>query len=148
MEDRSGPITGGCLCGEVRFAANGRHVSASYCHCDDCRKATGAPVTVFVEFRCADVVFAGRPKSIASSPNVRRSFCDRCGTPIAYEDGRLAGDIYIMLGALDRPEDVVPQHHSFDSLRLPWLELADDLPRYARYSKARGEEDKPQRLGR
>lgn len=40
---------GGCLCGAVRFAT-GQPKSVFWCHCQSCRKHSGAPVSVFVGF--------------------------------------------------------------------------------------------------
>ena len=35
------PLTGGCLCGGVRYEIDEELVSASYCHCTRCRRRTG-----------------------------------------------------------------------------------------------------------
>ena len=40
----------GCLCGAVRFVATGQPKGTYWCHCQSCRKRTGAPVSVFVAF--------------------------------------------------------------------------------------------------
>ena len=132
-------MTGGCICGAVRFRLDARPDWVSYCHCKDCRKATGAPLTAFVGAATATVRFEGevKPAVYRSSPQVQRHFCPRCGSPIAYEDERLPGMIYFFLGALDAPEDFPPRHHAFESHRLSWLRIDDDLPRYARFSAKR-----------
>ena len=41
-------LSGGCLCGTVRYEYDGRPGKSSYCHCDDCKRATGGPYTVGV----------------------------------------------------------------------------------------------------
>jgi hypothetical protein len=51
--------TGGCRCGAVRFEASVEPNHVSYCHCSDCRKATGAPVTAFVGFAADQVSLTG-----------------------------------------------------------------------------------------
>ena len=35
------PLTGSCLCGQVRFEVTEPPVGASYCHCTRCQKRTG-----------------------------------------------------------------------------------------------------------
>ena len=43
-------ITGGCLCGSVRYEARGAPLTVAYCHCLSCRRHTGAPLVVWVAF--------------------------------------------------------------------------------------------------
>ena len=40
------PLTGGCLCGGVRFEVVEPLVSASYCHCTRCQRRTGTAAAV------------------------------------------------------------------------------------------------------
>jgi hypothetical protein len=57
-------------------------------------------------------------------------FCATCGTPIAFEHDRFPHEIHLYAASLENPRDFAPQFHVFDAERLPWIELADDLPRY------------------
>ncbi len=43
-------VEGGCLCGAVRFVARGKPKGVFWCHCQSCRRHSGAPVSVFVGF--------------------------------------------------------------------------------------------------
>jgi hypothetical protein len=45
-------LEGGCLCGAVRFIATGQPKGIYWCHCQSCRRHTGAPVAVFAVFDC------------------------------------------------------------------------------------------------
>jgi len=36
------PLTGGCLCGGVRYEISAPLVGASYCHCTRCQRRTGS----------------------------------------------------------------------------------------------------------
>ncbi|WP_274423512.1 GFA family protein [Chelativorans sp. YIM 93263] len=126
--------TGGCRCGAVRFTARAESIWRSYCHCDHCRKATGAPVAAFVGFPAAKVAFEGEaPRSFRAGP-VERSFCGGCGSPLDYRDDRLPGEVYFNLGVMDEPERFAPKLHAFESCRLPFLRIDDDLPRFERFS--------------
>lgn len=128
---------GGCMCGEVRFGAEGDTLFRGYCHCADCRRASGAPVMVFVAYRAKDVEWSGKPEVYRSSPDVSRSFCEECGTSLTYEDEKLPGEVYISIGAFDEPERFAPQVHGYASRRLSWLDIRDDLPRHESSSRPR-----------
>ncbi len=129
------PVTGSCRCGAIRFQT-GPALDASYCHCSDCRKATGAPVSAFVEVDPATLEIVGEPAAFRT-PDVTRSFCGACGTPLAYADERLEGRLWLMLGALDAPERYRPARHAFTGEALPWLTIADETPRHPGFSVER-----------
>lgn len=122
---------GGCFCGAVRLRADGRPSTVVYCYCVDCRRSSGSPVSLFAGYRTGQVeMHQGAPKAYASSPDVVRSFCAECGTPISYEDGRLEGEIYIHVGIFDDPESFEPEAHNWVSQKPGWLAVSDDLPRF------------------
>ena len=53
MTDAADKFEGGCLCGSVRFIATGKPKAVYWCHCESCRKHSGAPASVFVAFEQA-----------------------------------------------------------------------------------------------
>ena len=56
-------VTGGCLCGAVRYAYDGEVGAAGYCHCADCRKVSGSAFGVSVRVTAAGFsIVAGQPK--------------------------------------------------------------------------------------
>ena len=123
------PITGGCFCGAIRWEADGVF-DAGYCHCSVCRRISGAPVYSFVHFKEGDFrLVKGSPKALASSKHFTRYFCTDCGTHVF---GRGEGWPYVSasIGVLDCPTEVRPTMHQCEADRLPWLNIADDLPRY------------------
>jgi len=132
MSDDARLVRGGCRCGAVRFAATGEPNKVAYCHCDSCRKATGAPVSVNVMFEARQFRFtAGAPRSYESSPGVQRAFCERCGTPLTWSgiwhERRF---VFCYVGTLDDPASFEPDRHAFCDHRLAWFDVADHLPRY------------------
>ncbi len=130
--------SGECRCGRYRFETRSKPFLVSYCHCNDCRKATGAVVTVFVGFNESYIRILGdKPNVYESSSTVRRFFCKYCGTPIGYKDNKLPSEMYHYLGIFDDPSRFTPQFHSFVSERLPWVDIEDDLPKYERFSRPR-----------
>jgi len=121
--------TGGCRCGAIRFQASADPFYTSYCHCGDCRRASGAPVVAFVGFYSDDVTFTGEDASTYGEAPVTRNFCGTYGTPLAYTDARLGDQIFMMLGAMDAPENYPPTVHGYVREELPFFHLDDGLPR-------------------
>ncbi|WP_193370987.1 GFA family protein [Pelagibius marinus] len=122
---------GRCLCGDVTYEYNGPENWRAYCHCESCRRNTASPVTAFFGVPRAACRFTGKAPSVyKSSPGVRRLFCGRCGSPMAYESDRFPDEIHLYAASLDRPEDYVPQGHVHCAEQLPWFDVRDDLPRY------------------
>ena len=76
MSGMTDQFEGGCLCGAVRFIATGQPKGVAWCHCQSCRKHSGAPVSVFVAFdRTAYTVTKGEITKFNSSPGRWREFC-------------------------------------------------------------------------
>lgn len=119
--------TGRCLCGAVTFEVHGTPKWTGYCHCQSCRKQTGAPVSAYAGFERDHVRFKGaKPRVFASSEGVRRGFCGECGSTLTYEGERWPTEIHLHVGAFDKPEDFAPTGHAFKDERVSWLHV-DDL---------------------
>lgn len=123
--------TGHCLCGRVRYRADGPVLWQKHCHCESCRRATSAPVTTYFDVTDGGWRWTGAaPGVYASSPDVERFFCPTCGSPMAYRHATAApGEMHFLACTQDDPADVQPEGHDFWEERLPWLPLSDDLPR-------------------
>ena len=124
--------SGHCLCGQLRFVAEGDPKWVVYCHCESCRRHTGSPVACFVNYPLARVQFTGTRTIYDSSPGVKRSHCATCGTPIAYQTASRMGEIDFYLSTFDEPERFEPQAHVYFEERLPWFDTRDDKPRLPR----------------
>ena len=120
---------GHCLCGQLRFEAQGSPRWVAYCHCASCRRHTASPVACFVNFRLDAVHFSGERALYQSSPGVTRSHCANCGTPIAYQTSRRGDEIDLYLNAFAEPQGFQPQVHVFYAEHLPWFDVRDELPR-------------------
>lgn len=128
--------TGHRLCGAIRLKFSGDPRWVAHCHCNDCRRNTGAAVTTFVGVKKERLRWLSEPPAaFASSPGVRRTFCKSCGGAITYEGDRFPGEVHINIGVLDRPDQFVPTLHVWVSQRLSWLHLADDAERHERFGR-------------
>ena len=124
-------FNGGCLCGQLRYEARAP-IDAGYCHCRLCQRSSGAPVLAWAGFPTATFSFAkGEPQSYRSSPGALRDFCASCGTQIAFRDTATPTRIDVNIASLDDPASIEPEYHAWVESRVPWLQIGDDLPRYA-----------------
>ena len=125
-------LEGGCLCGAVRYALTPPLRGGAYCHCRMCQQASGAPVVAWTTLAAEWFRYsAGEPATYQSSAKAVREFCPKCGTQLTF---RLVADeawVDVTLASLDEPGSAQPRYHIWTSSQLPWLELADDLPRHA-----------------
>src|SRR5512145_235971 len=106
-------LRGGCLCGAVRYECTGDTQSASYCHCDDCKKATGGPYTVGVLVEAAKLhILSGQVKGYTtiadSGRKITRQFCPNCGSPLFTRAENCSDLVFLKAGCLDEPGLIKP----------------------------------------
>ena len=121
--------TGRCLCGDIRFEFKGAPLRTVHCHCESCRRHTSSPISTFLTIDKDSFRYTqGAPVGFFSTPGlVERTHCGRCGSPISYET---KGEFALYACTLDDPKQLKPTYHVLTVEQLPWLEIADDLPRY------------------
>ncbi len=127
------PTIGHCLCKAVIFEFSGTPHWTLFCHCESCRRATSAPITAWISVpRHALRYVHGTPRYHSSSPKVRRGFCGTCGTAISYENEAIPDEVHLCAMTLADQSRVLPSAHVFVEEQVSWLEIADQLPRYAK----------------
>ncbi len=128
MRDRK--ITGRCLCGAVRYEVAGPPLRTSYCYCEDCRRASGAPAVLWTFFPARSITFVHGAPRLLQHAGRERTFCGQCGTPITFFDPSFPNEIEVTTCSLEMPEAFVPDDHTWVVDRLPWFQLNDDRPHY------------------
>ncbi len=105
-------ITGGCLCGAVRFTATAAPISARACWCHLCQRLGAGGGTVNAAFRTEAVTITGALGDYAgtadSGNRMHRLFCPKCGTHLFSTAEVRPHLIFIRAGALDDPEVAKP----------------------------------------
>jgi hypothetical protein len=130
-------VTGGCLCGGVRYEVTAPFLRAGHCHCSRCRRHSGAAVCTQGRVRSgdfrllsgADLVRVYRPAGDAAV----KAFCSVCGSSLFggnWPEPDAKGEISIRLGTVDGDPGIRPQYHTFVDSRAPWDEITDDLPQH------------------
>src|SRR5258706_3900756 len=108
-------VSGGCVCGAVRYRARGRPTVSMVCHCRTCTRPAGSTAVAWVTCAAADVSFVvGKPAELRSSPPVVRTFCETCGTPLTYVHADRPSQIDVTTCTLDEPEAFPPSHHAWE----------------------------------
>ena len=122
-------MSGGCMCGRVRYSTIVRSDEAYLCHCRMCQRATGSVSIAFVNIAKADVRWAREPDRYVSSPIAARGFCAACGTALTFEfpDGQ---NMDLTVASFDDPGFFSPHHHFGIESRLPHWRDTDGLPGY------------------
>lgn len=125
-----GIVTGGCLCGKVRFSARGPLRAVIFCHCAQCRRQSGHHVAATSVGADALELSGGEGITwFAASDFARRGFCTTCGTLLFWKpngEARYA----VMAGAFDDPACLRPGYHICTEGRPDYYAIADGLPRY------------------
>jgi hypothetical protein len=120
-------LTGGCLCGAVRYEARPETREGYYCHCRMCQLAFGNTRAAFLNLPHERVTWLSAPKKYASSKFALRGFCGVCGTPLSFEYlGSKRLDLSV--GSLDHPEAIRPVSHFAIESRVENWHADDGLP--------------------
>jgi hypothetical protein len=107
MIGKNEKVSGGCICGAVRYEASVYLHDAYYCHCRMCQKSSGAPAEIAVYVEPGSLRFTrGAPKVYQSSPFGERGFCAICGSRLIWKS---IGDTRpewtnLSVGCLDTPQ--------------------------------------------
>ena len=114
-------MTGGCLCGAVRFRAKAAPLHSTVCYCQYCRRAFGAQSVAWLTFKSSDFGHdKGEPATYESSPGVTRTFCPSCGTSLTYSHVDRPDDIDVATAAFDDPGAHPPEGIVFPSRKVAW----------------------------
>jgi hypothetical protein len=130
-------LPGQCACGAVQYQLEDRFRYAGYCHCSQCRRATGSAFSVFggIDRNYLRVVSGGDAlATFDKSPDDVISFCRHCGTNLfsIIHDSSYA---HVQLGTLMTAPRIRPSFHSFVGSKAEWDEINDTLPQFIEHPR-------------
>lgn len=119
------PLTGGCLCGAIRYTVNVPIAELRACHCTHCQKASGAGGSVNAMLPSAELKFTkGTPKRYAgkadSGRTLYRFFCGDCGSPLYSQRETAPETASLRIGTLDDPGEMRITAHIWTRSARPW----------------------------
>jgi hypothetical protein len=129
-------IAGGCLCGKVRYSANGDPAFVGVCHCTDCQKFTGSAFSIIVGVPKQALTIQGDvatfEKTGDTGKTIARQFCPVCGSSIADEASALPDIVMLGAGTLDDASWVKPAMQIFCDSAQPWVHLQGEMKSFPR----------------
>jgi hypothetical protein len=141
--DGGAVITGGCVCGAVRYEVSKPFESSSYCHCTRCQRRTGAGASA--NARAAEGSFRvvqGEELVKCWDPGdggAEKCFCSNCGSALFSRNTQTKGQIGVRLGGVDGDPGIRPQKRQFTAYAAVWEPIPDDgLPRFSESSRSAG----------
>ena len=129
-------LSGGCLCGGIRYALHAPIEGMDHCHCSMCRKAHGAAFATYGRVARSGHQLdddEGLLERYRSSDAVTRSFCRRCGANLLFEHAAMPDAVVVPIGSLDGDPGLRPESHIFVGSKAVWYDLQDALPRHDAY---------------
>ena len=128
-----GMVKSRCLCGTVRWTADGPLQFMSHCHCSRCRKAHGTPFATYVAAPSDTFRLTGAEhvRRYESSPGFFRPFCTACGSVTPGD--ALEGLMFLPAGCMEDDPGERPGAHIFVASKAPWYEIPDSLPQFEAY---------------
>lgn len=129
------PLTGGCLCGAVRYEISEPLVTAGYCHCTRCQRRSGTAASVQARIVPGSLRIVSGAELVGSfdppAGGASKCFCTACGGALwsrSPDDPEL---LAVRLGTFDADPGIRPSYHQYVAYAVPWEPLPDDgLPRY------------------
>ena len=134
MKNETTKVSGGCLCGRIRYEAEVFLKNGYICHCTVCQKSTGQPAEISVLIKAGTLNYLkDEPKYYVSSKSGKRGFCGECGSRIVWQ---AADPLYdwttnLDVGSLDNPSEARIACHMCVDTQLPWYKICEDLPKFA-----------------
>jgi hypothetical protein len=126
-------LTGGCLCGAVRYAIQAPPSVVTLCHCTTCRRSVGAQSVAWASVRRAALELEGEERLTwhRSSGRAQRAFCATCGTSLLFAADAAPDEVDVSVGSLDAPDRCPPSCHIYVPDKLAWVALEPGLVRHA-----------------
>jgi len=128
-------VSGGCLCGSVRFELSEPARDAGYCHCTRCQRRTGTAVSAQAEV-------GGRTFALVEGEELVKAwrhpdggfdkcFCRECGAHVFSRNPDDPAQMSVRMSAFDADPGVRPRWRAHVASAATWEPIPNDgLERY------------------
>jgi hypothetical protein len=128
------PMTGGCLCGAVRYQILAEPVGAGNCHCRTCQKSVGAAYVPVLFVLYDALKITGNYKEYATTADsgntMNKGFCPECGTALFGRNSATNKIRPVNAATLDEPGIYKPHMNFWVSAAQPRDVIDPNLPKF------------------
>ena len=125
-------LSGGCLCGGVRYQLTGACRDIINCHCENCRRTHGH-IAAYTSVNRSDLALVNQQTLQwyhDKSPDTYRGFCNRCGASLFWDARDDRGKVAVSAGSLDDSGELKTIGHVYVSEAAKYYQINDELPRF------------------
>ncbi len=129
-------ISGECLCGSVKYSSTAEPIMTAICHCENCQRQTGSSFSIIVGVPEDSIIFQQKHTlaeyldQSAAGQEVRRKFCQNCGSPILSLVESSPGLGIIKAGTLNDKSWLEPTIQFWCGSSQAWLDLGNEMLQY------------------
>jgi hypothetical protein len=129
-------MTGGCLCGAIRYRVSQPIEKVIACHCTNCQRISGAACSHNAALPTSAVTFtAGTPRryidTAASGNKLFRFFCEQCGSSLYSQREKMPEALVLKVGTLDEPGDLKLVMNIWTRSARSWIPMDPEVQQYA-----------------
>lgn len=117
-------ISGSCICNAVQFKLSGEPKAVVNCHCNFCRKHSGAAFSTYAVIPEETLEITNGSEFISAcelKEKANKHFCKLCGSPLFNKIARYPGLCMIYLGSLSESRTLAPTANIYCESQLPWV---------------------------
>ncbi|MCE0492931.1 GFA family protein [Vibrio salinus] len=131
-------ITGGCMCGAVKFELEDDFSQFFLCYCEQCRKMTGSANASNLFTRTDNITWLQGKEFTKryEHPDRRFSkvFCTECGSGLPYES-KSGKALIVPAGSLDCEPEKKPDAQIFCKEQAEWHKEGIHAPKFSAFKK-------------
>jgi hypothetical protein len=125
-----------CQCGECNVTVTGEPTIVNICHCTDCQRRTGSPLSANAYFDKTKVSLEGKWKiysrATSSGRQFHNHFCPKCGSTVCWTLDIRPNDYGVAIGAFIEPGFPVPTVSVWEASKYDWVTLPAEIERFPR----------------
>lgn len=128
------PLTGGCICGAIRYECSAEPLMSLLCYCRQCQRSAGSDYNAIIGVPKAALRITGSPRyrqyQADSGNTANDGFCASCGGHVVGSTSGFPDIMAIRVASLDDAGGFKPQMHVYTENAQSWTPMDPALPKF------------------